>query len=626
MPRVGVRISIRNVGAASVLAWRAAPGCVALQVLLSLTGGLAPVAAAWLTKGVLDQLTGPNVTLAALLPLAGGLVAAGVVLGVVPHTVAYASAQLERQVGRLARSRLYEAVNALPGLARLEDPEFQDRLQLAEQASRAGPGQLVTGALGGAQSVVTLSGFLVTLVVLSPLTAVLVVLAAVPVFLVHLALSREQAATVWRTGHGQRREAFFARLLGTPHAANEVRLFGLGDFFRGRMLSEMGAVHDEQRRVARRQLRAHGWLAVLSAGVAGVGLVWVIAEAAAGRVTVGGVSVFAAAVAGVQAALAGGVQSAASAHQALLLFDHYRVVLATPPDLPRPARPEPVPVLRRGIELRDVWFRYSPGHAWVLRGVDLFIPYGQAVGLVGLNGAGKSTLVKLLCRFYDPTRGTVSWDGVDLRDVDPAELRNRIGAVFQDFGAYDLSAAENVGVGDLSALADLTTRGDRTRIESAARNAGAHDVLDRLPLGYHTLLTKIFFRGTPDDDPQTGVQLSGGQWQRVALARALLRERRDLMILDEPSAGLDAQAEHEVHATLRAFRAGRTSVLISHRLSAVRDADLIVVLADGRVVEQGRHAALTASGGRYAELFELQASGYLDPSAGPSPAAPAARR
>jgi len=589
VPRVGVRISIRNVGAASVLAWRAAPGCVALQVLLSLTGGLAPVAAAWLTKGVLDQLTGPNVTLAALLPLAGGLVAVGVVLGVVPHTAAYANAQLERQVGRLARSRLYEAVNALPGLARLEDPEFQDRLQLAEQASRAGPGQLVTGALGGAQSVVTLSGFLVTLVVLSPLTAVLVVLAAVPVFLVHLALSREQAATVWRTGHGQRREAFFARLLGTPHAANEVRLFGLGDFFRGRMLSEMGAVHDEQRRVARRQLRAHGWLAVLSAGVAGVGLVWVIAEAAAGRVTVGGVSVFAAAVAGVQAALAGGVQSAASAHQALLLFDHYRVVLATPPDLPRPARPEPVPVLRRGIELRDVWFRYSPGHAWVLRGVDLFIPYGQAVGLVGLNGAGKSTLVKLLCRFYDPTR-------------------------------------ENVGVGDLSALADLTTRGDRTRIESAARNAGAHDVLDRLPLGYHTLLTKIFFRGTPDDDPQTGVQLSGGQWQRVALARALLRERRDLMILDEPSAGLDAQAEHEVHATLRAFRAGRTSVLISHRLSAVRDADLIVVLADGRVVEQGRHAALTASGGRYAELFELQASGYLDPSAGPSPAAPAARR
>jgi ATP-binding cassette subfamily B protein len=596
----------RHARAAFGLVRRAAPRyLLALSVVTGL-GAAAPVVTAWLSKVLLDRLAGGGTTVSAVLPCAAGLAVAGLLTGVLPHAIRYATAELERQTAVDALSGLYAAVDRLPGVARLEDPGFQDRLRLAEQASRSGPGRLVTCTLGVAQALFGIVGFAVALVVLSPVMAAVVLLAAVPVLRVHLTLSAEQAAVLWRTGHSQRREMFYARLLTMPNVAKEVRLFGLGGFFRGRMLDELTGVNAEHRTLGARQLRRHAALALLSAAVAAGGLLWMVVEAAGGRATVGDVALFVAAVAGVQAGLAGAVQNAAGAHQALSLFDHYRAVVATEPDLVVPDRPAPVPVLRRGIELRDVWFRYRPDQPWVLRGVTLTVPCGQTLALVGLNGAGKSTLVKLLCRFYDPTRGTIRWDGVDLRELDPVLLRERIGAVFQDFAEYDLSAAENVAVGELAAL------DDRARIEAAAQRAGVHETLHRLPRGYDTLLTKLFVRGTRSDDPQHGVVLSGGQWQRVALARALLRDGRDLMILDEPSAGLDARAEHEVHAALREYRHGRTSVLISHRLSAVRHADRVVVLAGGEVVEDGTHAELMAVGGRYAELFEIQARGYAD--------------
>ncbi|MGH3914256.1 MAG: ABC transporter ATP-binding protein, partial [Pseudonocardiaceae bacterium] len=305
-------------------------------------------------------------------------------------------------------------------------------------------------------------------------------------------------------------------------------------------------------------------------------------------------------------ALATGVEQAAQIHQALLLFDHYLTVTSVRPDLPVPPEPHGVPTLRHGIELRDVWFRYSDEHPWVLHGVTLTIPAGGATALVGHNGAGKSTIIKLLCRLYDPDRGSIHWDGVDLRELDPDELRARIGVVFQDYMDYDLTAGENIALGDLTALHD------RPRLRDAARRAGAHDTVAALPHGYDTMLSRIFTDSADRDDPGTGVVLSGGQWQRLALARAFLRDRRDLLILDEPSSGLDAEAEHDVHSRLRAHRAGRTSVLISHRLGAVRDADLIAVLVDGRIAELGDHTELIALGGTYARFYGLQSRGYQD--------------
>lgn len=300
------------------------------------------------------------------------------------------------------------------------------------------------------------------------------------------------------------------------------------------------------------------------------------------------------------------ISSAGRTHEAMLLFGHYRHVVEAEPDLALPrGRPRTVRPLREGVELRDVWFRYGDDLPWVLQGVSLTIPAGGAAALVGANGAGKSTLVKLLCRFYDPTRGAVLWDGVDLRELPVEELRRRIGGIFQDYVCYDLTAADNIGLGDPAAL------GDRDRIVDAARRAGVHEALAALPRGYDTMLSRAFDTAA-HDDPGTGVVLSGGQWQRVALARALLRDRTDLLILDEPSAGLDAEAEAELHRLLREHRAGRTGLLISHRLSTVRDADTIVVLSGGRVAEEGPHDALMDAGGLYARLFRLQASGYRE--------------
>jgi ATP-binding cassette subfamily B protein len=383
----------------------------------------------------------------------------------------------------------------------------------------------------------------------------------------------------------------------------EIRLFGIGGCLRTRMMTERQRANAAQQRMDVRQLTVQGGLKLMSAAVAGAGLWWAIVTARAGALTVGDVSIFVAAIVGVQAALSGLTSAIAGGQARLLAFVHYVAVIRAEPDLARISE-RPAPPLRRGIELRDVWFRYGDEHPWILRGVDLTIPHGQAVALVGLNGAGKTTLVKLLCRMYDPTKGQILWDGEDLRDLSPASLRERISAVFQQHMNYDMTAAENIGLGELAALPD------RQRLVDAATRAGVHERLAGLPHGYDTPLTRTFIIGGDNDDAETGVVLSGGQWQRLALARSLVRQGRDLMILDEPSSGLDPEAEHEVHSRIREQRQGRTSLLISHRLSAVREADLIAVLDSGRITELGSHERLLALDGGYARLFRLQAAGY----------------
>ncbi|GAA2312244.1 ABC transporter ATP-binding protein [Nonomuraea roseoviolacea subsp. roseoviolacea] len=583
---------------AAALLWRAAPVHAAGYLAVSLAGALVPVAVAWMTKLTLDRLASPG-AVGAVLGLAAGLAAAGLLGSATPQSGQYLRAEIDRRGGLLAKDELFAAVERYAGLARFEDPAFLDRLRLAQQSAQ-NPGYLLDAMFSVGRGALALIGFAGSLTVVSPWLTVAVLLASLPAFVVELRLARQRAAMAWDVEPVHRLEFAYTMLLSTVEAAKEIRLLAAGPWLRGRMIGQLRRANAAQRAMDRRELGQQTGLALLGAVVSGGGLVWVILGAAGGRLTVGDVSMFVAAVAGVQSAVDGLVQGIAMSHQRLLVFGHYLAVAGAGPDLPEPAAPRELPRLSRGIELRDVWFRYGDDHPWVLRGVDLVIPYGQAVALVGRNGSGKSTLVKLLCRFYDPSRGAILWDGVDIRDVPVAELRQRVGAVFQDFMTYDLSALDNIAIGDLSAL------DDPGRIEAAARRAGVHDVLAALPEGYRTPLTRTFFSETERE----GVALSGGQWQRVALARAFLRADRDLMILDEPSAGLDAEAEHDVHTMLRRIRGSRSSLLISHRLGAVRDADLIVVLADGMVAERGRHDELLAAEGTYAHLFALQAAGY----------------
>ncbi|MGZ5651613.1 MAG: ABC transporter ATP-binding protein, partial [Usitatibacter sp.] len=273
------------------------------------------------------------------------------------------------------------------------------------------------------------------------------------------------------------------------------------------------------------------------------------------------------------------------------LFSFFEIEpeIASPPD----PRPFPNPI-REGFTFEDVGFKYPGADRWAVRNLSFHLRAGEVLALVGENGAGKTTIVKLLARLYDPDEGRILLDGCDVKQYDLFELRRNIGVIFQDFVRFHLSAADNIAVGSIEA------RGDRERIVRAAQRSLADEVIEKLPAGYEQVIGRRF---------KTGVDLSGGEWQKIAIARAYMREAQ-VLILDEPTAALDARAEFEVFQRFKELSAGKTAVLISHRFSSVRMADRIVVLGDGRVEAVGTHEELLAHGGRYAELFELQAAGY----------------
>lgn len=591
--------------------WRAGPFHLVALVAVSVLSGLTPTATAWINRGIVNALVARGhrtFDRTAVIHWALALGALGLVAGVLPHARLYLNNDLKRRVGLLVQDMAYRALNAVPGLRRYETPSFMDKLRVGLDAGGNGPSAVVSSGLRCAQSLISGATLFLALALVTPVLAMLVLLTTLPAVLAELALSRKGAQLQWQLSPAQRRQIFYRGIQTDRQAAKELRVFGLGDFLRGRMLAELRSINQEQRELDRRVLATEGSLSFVAALVAAGCITWTVIQAADGHLSVGDVTLFVMAVIGVQSALASTITSLADTHNALLLFGHFVDVIEMEPDLVVPTSPRRVPPLRHGIELRDVWFRYDEGHPWILAGVTLFIPCGASVALVGKNAAGKSTLVKLLTRMYDPDRGSILWDGIDIREVDPVDLRTHIGAVFQDYMAYDLTAGENIGMGDLGRL------DDRAAIQEAAMRAGANATIERLHSGYDTLLSRTLSLNGDDANQAAGVLPSGGEWQRLALARAFMRHDRDLLILDEPNSGLDAEAEYAIHCELAAMRSGGTSLLIAHRLSAVRSADVIYVLADGRVVEQGMHSELMAVDGEYRKLFTLQATGYQDES------------
>lgn len=598
------RDSLRTVREAVALQWRSAPVASAVALALTLCTGSVAAVGGWLTKLLLDELgRGALVNPQRALGLAVGAAAVAGGAMAVLNLTEYLNGVIRWRVTLEVERALFTKVIALESLRSFEDPAFHGQLRLAEQAAQEAPQQLselVLAVIRAVVSVVTLSAVVLSV---SPPMALLLLLAGAVGLGAQLVRSRWTAQLSESLVQTYRWRDFYHSLLVDVRAARESRLFGLGELLLDRMVTTLGKASARELALARKGAGMQASLSLLTAGVTALGAFIVVQGAVEGRHDLGDVALFLAAVAGIQSAFTGLVVQMQEAGRSVLTFGHYLQLLGLPSRVAGPLRA--VEPLRRGVEFRDAWFRYDASGPWVLRGVNLFIPAGGSVGLVGVNGAGKSTLVKLLCRFYELERGQILWDGVDVRELDPRALWQRMAATFQDFMTYDLTAAENIGLGNVAHLKD------EARIRAAARLAEIDGKLAALPAGYETLLSRIL--AGEDGGEAPGVSLSGGQWQRVALARALMREDVDLWVLDEPSSGLDAGAEFRIHQTLHRHGAGRARLLISHRLSALRSADTIAVLSRGQVIEQGTHEELMAAGGEYAHLFTLQARGYQDP-------------
>jgi ATP-binding cassette subfamily B protein len=486
-------------------------------------------------------------------------------------------------------------------LAFFEGSESYDLLRQAQKESDSRPVMMISTAFTLLRSAITFAGIVVLLAGLSPVLALIALVAPVPGFLADARYGHRGFLLARWASSLRRRMEYVAGLVTTDTSAKEVKLFDLGSYFVDRYRLLATTYNARQRRlVLARYATGAGW-GLLSTAAGALSLLYVALRAASGALTVGDLTLFTQASSSMQAAVQGLFQGSASMYEHNLYLNTLYEFLAQPVRVAAPAAPRALPAPARGrIVLEGVSFRYPGTTRDVLAGLDLVAEPGQMIAVVGRNGAGKSTLVKLLCRLYDPTAGRITMDGVDLREAAPAELRRSIAAMFQDYVRYQATVAENIGLGDLRHLTE------RPRIESAARQAGLDDLAAGLDLGYDTPLGKWF---------DHGVELSGGEWQKVALARAFVRHG-PMLLLDEPSAALDAQAEHELFARLRVLARGRTTFYVSHRFSAVRRADRIIVLDGGRIVEDGDHDALMALDGRYARLFRLQAAPY---QTGPPP-------
>jgi len=600
--------NLRHLGRLVAQIWRTSKPLTAASVGLRLVSALQPIAMLYVGKLIIDEVVrltgitppGPDFTAwweSGLLNPIIGLLLLEMGLVIVSDLLVRATGLVDSILSELHANTV--SIELMAHAARLdlmhfESAEYQDRLERARRQA-AGRNALLSQMFGQAQDILTVVTLAAGLFAYAPWLILLLPLSFVPAIWGETRFNTlAYFLSRWRTP--ERRELEYIRYIGaSAETAKELKLFGLGDFLIARFRELAHTIYLENRSLSTQRA---AWGALFSSistltyyGAYGF-IVW---RTVTGAFTIGDLAFLSGSFLRLnglfQKLLLGFTQIAGQSMYLDDLFSFFEIE----PTILSPAEPKPFPQpIRQGITFEDVGFRYPGTETWAIRHLSFTLKAGETLALVGENGAGKTTIVKLLTRLYDPDEGRITIDGIDLKDLSVADIHAHIGVIFQDFIRYSLSARENIGVGRIADQHDMD------RIETAAERSLADSVIARLPKGYDQQLGRLFKHGR---------DLSGGEWQKVAIARAYMRDA-DLIILDEPTAALDAKAEADVFARFKSLAAGKTAVIISHRFSTVRMADRILVLENGGILESGSHEDLLALGGRYAELFELQAAGY----------------
>jgi ATP-binding cassette subfamily B protein len=605
------------------LLWQTHRGYTAAMVVLRLFRAFIPLAALWVGKLIIDavvelRMASPDVS--RLWPLVG----LEIVIVLVGEMLARASVLVESLLGDLFST--YTSVRVMEHAASLdlyhfEDPTFYDRLERARRQTSNRIG-LLAQLLTIGQDVLTLMSLGTALFVSSPWLLLILAVAGLPSFLGEMHFAALEYALVSRWTPARRRLDYLRYVGASDETAKEVQIFELAPWLVGRYHRLAEHLYEEHRRLSIRKGSLSAALSILGTIGYYAAYVSILMHAVHGVITLGSLTFLAGSFTRCRDLLQHLLLGASGICQQCLylkdLFDFFatKPSISSPPGAPAVPRP-----IDQGFVFQDVGFRYPGRDAWALRHVSFCLHPGERLAFVGENGAGKTTLIKLLARLYDPTEGRILLDGVDLRDYDLQSVRRAIGVIFQDFVRYDLRFDENIGVGAIDEVRSYLDRSDHREpvdgaqtlgrwrpgseaiprpIVAAAEKSLADSLLPDFSEGYRQMLGRRFERG---------VELSGGEWQKMALARAYIRDAQAL-ILDEPTASLDARAEYEVFLRFSRLVAGKMAIIISHRFSTVRMADRILVLQNGTVVEGGTHAELVARGGLYASLFALQAEGY----------------
>ena len=579
------------------LVWDTNRPLLVAAALLTLVGGLLPALIAWVGAQIVDAVVtamnaaGHDLQRVLRLVLLEGLLVAA--LAGVQRGLSLCQALLRAQLGQRVNVMILEKALTLD-LAHFEDSEFYDKLTRARREASSRPLSLVMRTFGLVQNAIALLSFGVLLVKFSPWTVAVLLLAGVPAFIAEAKFSGDAFRLFrWRSPE-TRMQMYLETVLAREDHAKEVRLYGLGARFLARYRDIFTRLYREDRALS---IRRDSWgfaLSLVATATLYAAYAWIAITAVRGGITLGRMTMYLMLFRQGQAAVTSILSAVGGMYEDNLylstLYEYLDTpVAAAPGRVVRGSNPAD------GIRFERVSFSYPDASEATLRDIDLHLAPGSSLALVGENGSGKTTLIKLLTRLYAPSSGRILFEGQDIREWDEVALRARVGVIFQDFARYQLQVGENVGAGDDAHFED------EALWRTAAAKGQAAEFIEQLPQGYQTQLGKWF---------KDGRELSGGQWQKIALARAFMRTSADVLVLDEPTAAMDARAEAEVFEHFRQLARGRITILISHRFSTVRMADQIAVLDRGRIIERGSHAELTAAGGHYAQLFALQARGY----------------